>query len=348
MGLTSSVVSDTLRSYTGVVTEEMKRYLLPGGFGQADLKRYLYDLVADYPGRLGKMMRPSICLATAQAFGASLEAAVPAAVSIELLHNSLLIHDDIEDESDERRGSPTLHTLHGLPLALNAGSALGLLSLYPLLNRRSRLSEAVSARILKETIRVGQESAEGQALELGWCRDNRLDLVERDYLELVLKKTCWLATIHPLRTGALIAGTRVVLDRFVRFGFFLGAAFQIHDDVLNLIGDAQKYGKELAGDLWEGKRTLIVIELMSRATPAERRELRRFFATPRTQKCQADVDHVLTLLHRYGAIEAARVKSEALAGAAQHEFDCTFASAPASVHKEFLRELPTWVFERSS
>jgi geranylgeranyl diphosphate synthase type II len=348
VGVTSSLVSETLRSYASVVTEEMQRYL-PGSSNQPDLHRYLYDLVGDYPRRWGKMMRPSICLATAQAFGAPLELAVPAAVSIELLHNSLLIHDDIEDESDERRGAPTLHKLHGLPLALNAGSALGLLSLYPLLNNGSRLSRAVSGRILVETMRVGQESAEGQALELGWCRDNRLDLAEGDYLELVLKKTCWLATIHPLRAGALIAlGARAKLDQFVSFGFFLGAAFQIHDDVLNLIGDAKQYGKELAGDLWEGKRTLVLIELLARARPAERRELQHFFAQSRAAKCQADVDHVLSLMHRYGAIDAARCKSEALAGAAQHEFERVFGKAPASRHKDFLRELPTWVFERSS
>jgi geranylgeranyl diphosphate synthase, type II len=348
MGVTSPLVTETLRSYACVVTEEMQRYL-PGAFGQGDLRRYLYDLVSDYPRRWGKMMRPSICLATAQAFGAPLEVAVPAAVSIELLHNSLLIHDDIEDESDERRGAPTLHKIHGLPLALNAGSALGLLSLYPLLSNRSRLSSSVSTRILLETMRVGQESAEGQALELGWCRDNRLDLAERDYLELVLKKTCWLATIHPVRAGALIAlGARAELDRFVSFGFFLGAAFQIQDDVLNLIGDTKKYGKELAGDLWEGKRTLILIELLSRAKPDERRDLRRFFGKPRGEKLQAEVDDVLALLQRYNVIDVARSKAEALAGAAQHEFERAFCGAPASRHKDFLRELPTWVFERSS
>jgi geranylgeranyl diphosphate synthase, type II len=347
MSVTTAMVPETLGFYAGVVTEQMERYL-PGGIGTSDLRRYLYDLVGDYPRRWGKMMRPSICLATAQAFGAELEAAVPAAVSIELLHNSLLIHDDIEDESDERRGAPTLHRLHGIPLALNAGSALSLLSLYPLLGNGVRLRASTSARILEETMRVGKESAEGQALELGWCRDNRLDLAERDYLELVLKKTCWLATIHPLRVGALLAlGEQADLDRFVPFGFFLGAAFQIQDDVLNLIGNAKQYGKELGGDLWEGKRTLIVIELLARCAPAERRQLESFFALPRSQKTKAEVDHVLGLMHERGAIEAARAKAEALAGAAQHEFERAFGAVPRSRHKDFLQQLPTWVFERT-
>jgi geranylgeranyl diphosphate synthase type II len=342
----AGLVTQTLGSYAGLVSAEMGRYL--PGTERPDLRRYLYDLVADYPRRWGKMMRPSICLATAQAFGASMETAIPSAASIELLHNSLLIHDDIEDESDERRGAPTLHRLHGMPLALNAGSALSLMSLYPLLGSSS-LPPGVTSRVLQETMRVGQESAEGQALELGWCRDNRLDLVESDYLELVLKKTCWLATIHPLRIGALLAlGESADLDRFVCFGFFLGAAFQIHDDVLNLIGDTKQYGKELAGDLWEGKRTLILIELLRQCSVDERQALERFFALPRSAKTSAQVERVLGMMHRYGSIEAARATAEALAGAAQHELESAFADAPESRHKQFLRELPTWVFERNS
>ncbi len=346
MSAAGTLVTETLGSYAGVVSAEMRRYLARGE--QPDLRRYLYDLVADYPKRWGKMMRPSICLATAQAFGARLEVALPSAASIELLHNSLLIHDDIEDESDERRGAPTLHRLHGLPLALNAGSALSLMSLYPLLASRE-LPSGVTSRLLQETLRVGQESAEGQALELGWCRDNRLDLVESDYLELVLKKTCWLATIHPLRVGALLAlGEGAELDRFVCFGFFLGAAFQIHDDVLNLVGDTRKYGKELAGDLWEGKRTLILIELLKSCSAAERDELGYFFGLSRSAKTEPMVARVLSLMHRYGSIEAARCTAEALAGAAQHELERALQGAPESRHKQFLRELPTWVFERAA
>ena len=92
------------------------------------------------------------------------------------------------------------------------------------------------------------ESAEGQAMELGWRRDNASDLTDADYLVMVLKKTCWLATIHPCRVGALIGSRgRADLEPFIRFGFFLGAAFQIQDDLLNLVAD-DRYGKEINGD----------------------------------------------------------------------------------------------------
>jgi len=127
-------------------------------------------------------------------------------------------------------------------------------------------------------------------VELGWRRDNALSLSDADYLEMVLKKTCWYTTIYPSRVGALI-GTRSArdLDRFVRFGFFLGAAFQIQDDLLNLEGDERRYGKELNGDIWEGKRTLMLIALLRAATDDERARLGAFLSIPRPARQAADV-----------------------------------------------------------
>src|SRR5262249_58814999 len=106
----------------------------------------------------------------------------------------------------------------------------------------------------------------------------------------VLKKTCWYTTIYPSRVGALI-GTRDDndLDRFIRFGFFLGAAFQIQDDLLNLAGDHGRYGKELNGDIWEGKRTLMLIHLLRSATSPERARLAEFLTRSRTQRPAAAV-----------------------------------------------------------
>src|SRR5262245_18109048 len=200
--LTPKLVSETLREYGSITREALKNYL-PSGEPQ----RYLYDLLVDYPQRGGKMMRPSLCIATARAFGARLEDALRTAVAIELLHNALLIHDDIEDESKERRGHPTLHMLHGVPLALNAGDFLSLMSLQPFIENIKAIGPRLSVRVLEESVRMARESAEGQAIELGWRRENASDLQDADYLNMVLKKTCWLATIFPSRVGALI-GTR--------------------------------------------------------------------------------------------------------------------------------------------
>jgi geranylgeranyl diphosphate synthase type II len=111
-------VEATLARYSRLTREAMERYLkgrLPD--------RYLYDLVRGYPSRAGKGIRPSLLLATCQAFGGSVDEAIGPAVATELAHNAFLVHDDVEDGSAQRRGQPTLHRLHGMPLAVNAGDA---------------------------------------------------------------------------------------------------------------------------------------------------------------------------------------------------------------------------------
>src|SRR5438552_15223235 len=293
-------------------------------------QRHLYSLVADYPRRGGRMLRPSLCIATARAFGAELEDAVHAAVALELLHNAFLVHDDVEDESDERRGRPTLHALHGVPLAVNVGDALTLLGLRALLDNRLRLGPWLTMRILEEAERMARETVEGQAVELGWRRDNATELTETDYLQMVLKKTCWYTTIWPSRVGAPI-GTRSDrdLDRFLRFGFFLGAAFQIQDDLLNLLGDRARYGKEIDGDVWEGKRTVMLIHLLAVASAEERAQLADFLACPRAGRRMDEVQWVRERMDARGSIEYARQTAHGLAGAAPPEYGLPSAARPA-------------------
>ena len=112
------------------------------------------------------MMRPSLCLAMTQALGGRVEDALRTAVSIELLHNALLIHDDVQDYSDERRGLPTMQKLHGMPLAINVGDMMTLMSLRPLFENHRELGGPLAMRIIEDTERMTRESAEGQALEL--------------------------------------------------------------------------------------------------------------------------------------------------------------------------------------
>jgi geranylgeranyl diphosphate synthase type II len=338
-----SPVSSVLKEY-GDATRSVLFNYLPA----AEPRRYLYDLVADYPRRGGRAFRPSLCIATARAFGTPIEIALRTAASIELVHNAMLIHDDIEDESEQRRGQPTMHMTHGVPIAINVGDMLSLLAMRPLLDNRHTLGPELSLRILEETDRMARESAEGQAIELGWRRDNVIDVAEADYLLMVLKKTCWLATIHPTRMGALIGSAGAIdLDKCIRFGFFLGAAFQIQDDLLNLEGDAASYGKELGGDIREGKRTLMLIHLIVNATDAERHRLRCMLGRSREARGDSDVSWVLERMAAYGCLEYARQVAHGLAGAAQYEFTSLYGHLPDSRDKRFLEALPEWVIERN-
>lgn len=331
----------TLKEYGALLRRAMAEFL-----PKQATRPYLDELLSDYPLRGGKMMRGSLCIATARAFGGKTEEALPTAVSIELLHNAFLIHDDIQDGSDERRGQPTLHQLHGVPLAMNAAETLSLLGLRPLKENVGRLGPEVAGEILAESERMAWESAEGQALELGWRRDNRLDLSDEDYLTMVLKKTCWLATIHPSRAGALIATRgKVELEPFFRFGFFMGAAFQIQDDVLNLTADAS-YGKERDGDLWEGKRTLMLNHAYRKASTVERRKMEQILGLPREGRSDREVAWLRERIVRSDSIEYALAMARGLAGAALYEFDGIFGKLPESRDKRFIRGLVTWVLRR--
>jgi geranylgeranyl diphosphate synthase type II len=332
-----------LKEYGDVTRVALCDYLRP-----REPRRHLYSLVADYPRRGGRMLRPSLCIATARAFGAGLEDAVRSAVALELLHNAFLVHDDVEDDSDERRGRPTLHALHGVPLAVNTGDALALLGLRALIDNRRTLGPRLTMRILEEAERMARESIEGQALELGWRRDNAMSVSEADYLGMVLKKTCWYTTIWPSRVGALI-GTRseADLDRFIRFGFFLGAAFQIMDDLLNLEGDARRYGKELGGDIWEGKRTLMLIALLRQAAPRESARLEAFLAQPRSARRPADVVWLRERMEAYGCLDHALQVAHGLAGAARRECAALYAAQPPARDRAFIEALPDWVLSRT-
>ncbi len=337
-----ALIHDVLADYGARVRERIATFL-----PRAEPLRYLYGPLSDYPQRSGKMLRSALCIAAATTWGGHVEDALDTATSIELLHNALLVHDDVEDGSLDRRGAPALHRLHGVPLAVNAGDALALLSMRPLRQQALRLGRHTAALIIDETERVAWESAEGQALELGWQRDGKTDVTEAEYLGMVMQKTCWLTTIHPLRMGCLIGARGAVpLEHLVRLGFFFGAAFQIQDDLLNL-EPGEAYGKELDGDLREGKRTLMLIHALQHAPARDRERLHRFVAAARHERSELDVRWVHRLLERCGSLEHARATAHALAGAALREFDVLTARLPRQRDQSFIRALLLWVVRRT-
>jgi geranylgeranyl diphosphate synthase type II len=264
-----------------------------------------------------------------------------------LLHNAFLVHDDIEDGSLYRRNRATLYIEEGVPIAVNVGDAMNALSIGSLTENIPILGAELAYRIFHEAQHLVLQSVEGQALELGWTRDNIFDLTEDDYLRLVLKKTCWYTCIHPCRIGALIGTAGAIdADRFNLFGFLLGAAFQIQDDILNLVGDQTQYGKEILGDIWEGKRTLMLFHTLRQCTADEREQLGRVFSVAREQRTERDVEWVFRMFKRYASIDFARATLRQTVEAALDEFDTAYRDAPPSADRDFIRELIPFLGER--
>jgi geranylgeranyl diphosphate synthase type II len=310
-------------------------------------RRWLYDLVATYPSRVGKGIRSGLCVATCRAFGGTTEEAMPSAAAIELLHNAFLVHDDIEDGSLSRRGEPTLHRQHGVPLAVNAGDGLAVVGLTPLRDNVRALGSVMSERVFDEFQMLLHRTIEGQAIELGWRSENVLELTPTDYLDMVLLKTCSYSTIFPLRIGALIGSWGGAdLGPLTRFGFYLGAAFQIRDDLLNLEGQPERYGKEILGDLYEGKRTLMIIHLLSVADEDERAWLDSFLSAARGKRSPEQVQAMLKMMGDHGSIEFAREFSKGVAAAAREAFDAAFDGLGPSEDLRFIRELIPYMLDR--
>jgi geranylgeranyl pyrophosphate synthase/uncharacterized protein with NAD-binding domain and iron-sulfur cluster len=336
---------DRLRWYRDMLADTFA-----AGIPAWEPQRHLYGLVKDFLDRSGKGLRPALCIATARALGGRAEDAFPAAAGLEMLHNAFLVHDDIEDGSDSRRGVATMHRRAGIPIAVNAGDSMNALAMRFFRKTGERLGPVAAMRILDEVDHLVVETLEGQAMELGWVRDNDLTVGADDYLRLVLKKTAWYSFIHPMRIGALVAnGDDRNLGRFDRFGYLIGLAFQITDDVLNLKGSLARYGKEINGDLWEGKRTLLLTHALGRANGAERAWISSFLARPRERRLPREVLKLHDIIAGSGSIAWGQQAAVAFAEAATREFESTaFAGVPASPDLDWLRSCIDFLVQRDA
>lgn len=337
-----SSVDERLREVARTVRRSMLDALPDGEPG-----RWLYAPMREYPSRPGKALRPALCLAASRVFGADADDALGVAVAIELLHNAFLVHDDIADGSEMRRGRPTLAAAYGMAAALNAGDGLAIVAGQVLRRATRRLDRDLADLVWAEFDTMAMRTLEGQALEVGWQADGVEDLGPSDYLELIMHKTCWYTTIHPLRVGAIV-GSRGTADLvpLVRFGFHFGAAFQIRDDLLNLIGDERLYGKEILGDLYEGKRTLALLHLLSVAQGEDREFVRDYLRLQRSERTHELVLRVRALMDEYGSIEFTGQYAEGILLVAEEYFEQAFAGARPGPDLDFLRALVPYVWAR--
>ncbi len=326
-------VAETLAGYQRRVAAALNDRLTVG-----EPRRHLYDLLTAYADRGGKALRPALVLATCAALGGDEDAALPVAVGVELLHESFLVHDDVQDGSPRRRGGPSLPAQWGVGLALCVGDLLAV-EAAAALRDAARVMGRRGQQVMDEVDTAVRRTIEGQAIELGWEHDRRLDVTEADYLEMVLHKTAWYSVVLPCRLGALVARDPAPPERFLRFGAYLGAVLQIGDDLLGLLGAGEVTGKDSADDVLEGKRTLPVIHCLASAPPSAVQPLAEILTLPRQRRRRDDAGWVIRLLTDHGSIDYARQVVDTLAAAARDEIDREFTDARSSRHVSFLTGL---------
>jgi geranylgeranyl diphosphate synthase type I len=240
-----------------------------------------------------------------EAAGADPSRALASGCAIEVFHAAALIHDDIMDDSLLRRGMECAHILHGTPLAINAGDyALGLVC--TMVVRDKGLDDSTKLAVLEVISEMSERTVEGQALDVGWVRDGIFDLTPDDYMRMALGKTGYYSGIAPLRAGAIIGGaTKEEIEALAGFGKSCSIAFQIQDDLLNVLGDVDTMGKDYLSDVQESKRTLMVIHCLSEASPSDRERLVALLQSG-SEKSPEQTEEILGMLKRCGSVEYAR------------------------------------------
>jgi geranylgeranyl diphosphate synthase type I len=326
VGYASGVTVDIRTEFTDLVSEiEAEMRLVLGerdGPTQPLYEMLAYHLGLDEPDRpRGKRIRPLLGLLVYQALTEDYRTALPGAAAVELGHNFSLVHDDIEDGDRERRHRPTLWAIWGVPMAINAGDALFALSRLALY----RLLEAdVPEKQVLDLMRVYDETClalcEGQFLDISFER--RDDVTVDEYVGMIGKKTAALLGASA-QAGAILAGKEPeIVEAFRGFGFHLGLAFQVADDLKGTFWASAASGKTMAGDIRKRKKTLPVVWAMEHATEPDLSRLREIYvprlrATDGTlapeaepMMTDAEVTEVVAILERCGAHEEARRAAE--------------------------------------
>jgi len=279
-------------------------------------------IVSEYPQRKGKYVRPALVLLTASAMGFPEEKAVKTAAAMQISEDWILNHDDIEDDSLERRGKPALHRLYGKELAINAGDALHVLMWKVLWDNRQVLGERKAGEIAEEFFQMLNRTTLGQTIEICWTKKNKLDLVDRDILLILESKTAYYTIAGPMRLGAILAGaSQKQLESIYEFSKPLGYCFQIRDDILDLTSDFAGLKKQVGNDIYEGKRTIMLSHLLRTAKDGDKKRLLEVMAKKREEKTAKEVDWVIGLMKKYGSLEYAQKLAEKFAQQALETFE---------------------------
>jgi geranylgeranyl diphosphate synthase type I len=236
---------------------------------KSKLPEELYDASAYLILAGGKRLRPILAMKVCEFLdGDDKNKAIPLGVSLELIHNFTLLHDDIMDKDETRRGVKTAHMVYGEPFAILAGDTLFSLAFENIAeNYEGEIARKTSLEIAKMT----REICDGQALDMLF--EKRNDVEEEEYTDMIYKKTARLFE-SGARCGALIANAEESeIENMARMGKNLGMGFQMADDVLDLTGKEEKIGKRIGNDIRRGKKTLIAIHALKNASCEQRKKI---------------------------------------------------------------------------
>lgn len=300
-----------------------------------------YDALRWIPLSGGKRLRPIIAMLACEAVGGVPETTIPFGVSLEYMHNSTLVHDDIIDKDKWRRGLQTTHEKFGIPFAILAGDAL-IGETYRMLSYMAppELNSVTYKELIRSIAEAAKEFYEGEALDIEFAV--RLDVTIPQYMRMIEKKTAQLYYLAG-KGGALIGkGTNKQVENLARYGTLFGLMFQIKDDLLNILTEQIILGKQMIGsDILNGKRTLMLIHALSELGEDDKDKMMKIVGNEDAN--QDDVRYVIDLFERTGSIAYAQNKLEEFREQAKHCLDVV----EASESKELLSALADYSVTRA-
>ena len=284
----------------------------------------------------GKMLRPALTLITAEAVGGARESSLNAAAAIELIHTFSLIHDDIMDQDDTRRGMPSVHKVWGDDVAILAGDTLFSKAFEIIIGSKGTSSDQ-NNKALATVADACVKICEGQALDMSF--EERFDVKQDEYMEMIFKKTGALIAAAT-KAGAIMGGASdEVIDAMYEYGRLIGLAFQIQDDYLDLVADEETLGKPIGSDIGKGKMTIIAIKGLESDDSGRLLEILKD-----TENSQSDIDEAIQILTDCGAIEYARNLALESVDQAKEVLEILDDSAS----KQILVGIADFVLERSA
>jgi geranylgeranyl pyrophosphate synthase len=268
----------------------------------------LNDAVWYHLGTGGKRIRPLLAIMTCEALGGNTKQILPFAAACEILHNWLLVHDDIEDGDKVRRNQPSLWAKYGLAHGVNVGDYMTQ-KVYELIlkSKKYGVDNETIFKLIDVMLTASIRTAEGQTMDINLRNNN--NPTEKEYMNMVIGKTAYYLTV-PMIGGAIIAKREDLLGKIIEFGRCAGPAFQIRDDVLDLTEG--KGRNEIGRDIKEGKRSIMVIHCLKKCDKKEKNKLLAVLNRPVDETTNKDVLFVKQLFEKYGSIDYANKKAEGL------------------------------------
>lgn len=345
---------EILKKYQSLIWPQVKKYLkttpLPKHFQIASKykkeEQKFWEIVSDYPSRKGKYLRPTLLCLTACAMGEKIKNTLQTAAAMQISEEWLLIHDDLEDDSPKRRGLPSLHTKYSLPIAVNAGDALHNLMWKALIENKKVLGKEKTFKILEEFNTQLFRTTLGQMTEILWREKKKKIFKDQDWYFIADGKTSYYTIACPMRLGAIIAdASKIQLEKLARFGVLLGRAFQLQDDILDVTGNFNGR-KQFAGDIYEGKLTIILGQLIKKANKKDRQKLFSILNKNREEKTKEEVLWVVSKMQEYQTIKYAQKLANEFKDKAKAYFDKELTFLKKQKERQDILTLIDFITER--